>query len=559
MYSDSKGKTMKATTSNPGRIRTLENRVQNPNREGMNAWLRQWRQKLRYVSIFAVIPAIVTSQAQEASADQTKMPEERFAEQTAMLLKRLKVSCTKPGFLKRQDKYRFSSQKGSFDILSVLAGNDNCPGLAIPAGTYTATAPYIDTGNTIGANNTVDNSGCYSYYYAQSHGADHIYSFSLTAIGPNPQIQVQSTLEQPYIYILDGQMGDRCPLGTGRFANNCRADSLWPGSGGNATIGPNYMNSLPLNAPLHLFIDSAGGPTGGAYTLRIQDVTIAPAAVLPPTTDHDFDGDGRADVSVFRPSDSVWYLNRSQAGPEAVALGSATVKLVPGDYDSDGKTDVAVFKPSEGKWYLLLSRTATLSTISWGTSSDIPVPGNYYRYGNYYSANIFRPSDGTWWIRLSDKWHEVEHFGQNGDIPVGGDYDGDGLSDISVFRPSTGIWYIRSSRQFTIWYRQWGLATDKVVPADYDGDTKTDIAVYRPSEGIWYIANSGGNPAHSIVRFGASEDIPVPADYDGDGKADIAIFRPADGNWWINRSSAGLEVIHWGQNGDRPVPAALQN
>jgi hypothetical protein len=252
-------------------------------------------------------------------------------------------------------------------------------------------------------------------------------------------------------------------------------------------------------------------------------------------------------------------LNRSQAGPEAVALGSATVKLVPGDYDSDGKTDVAVFKPSEGKWYLLLSRTATLSTISWGTSSDIPVPGNYYRYGNYYSANIFRPSDGTWWIRLSDKWHEVEHFGQNGDIPVGGDYDGDGLWDISVFRPSTGIWYIRSSRQFTIWYRQWGLATDKVVPADYDGDTKTDIAVYRPSEGIWYIANSGGNPAHSIVRFGASEDIPVPADYDGDGKADIAIFRPADGNWWINRSSAGLEVIHWGQNGDRPVPAAFQN
>jgi hypothetical protein len=106
---------------------------------------------------------------------------------------------------------------------------------------------------------------------------------------------------------------------------------------------------------------------------------------------------------------------------------------------------------------------------------------------------------------------------------------------------------------------RFGLSTDKPVPADYDGDGASDIAVYRRSEGRWYIANSGGVPAYSSIQFGTAEDVPVPADYDGDGRADVSIFRPSDGTWWINRSTAGLVVIQWGQNGDRPVPAAFIN
>jgi subtilisin len=273
-------------------------------------------------------------------------------------------------------------------------------------------------------------------------------------------------------------------------------------------------------------------------------------------TVYDYDGDGKSDVSTFRPEDGVWYLNRSTAGVVGLQWGTSTDKLAPADYDGDAKTDVAVYRPSEGRWYIFNSSTSTFSSAIWGAATDIPTPSDYDNDGRADIA-IFRPSDGTWWLSRTTVGTIVYQFGTSGDHPVVGDYDGDGSADIAAFRPSTGVWYIFRSTLGPIGY-QFGVGTDKVAPSDYDGDGKTDIAVYRPSEGRWYIVNSA-SPTYPAYLFGASTDIPTPADYDGDGKADIAIFRPSDGNWWINRTTAGLIVQQFGQNGDRPTPNAFGN
>jgi len=67
----------------------------------------------------------------------------------------------------------------------------------------------------------------------------------------------------------------------------------------------------------------------------------------------------------------------------------------------------------------------------------------------------------------------------------------------------------------------WGASGDVPVTGDFDGDGKTDVATFRPSAGIWYILRSSdGTPQQ--VTWGASGDVPVTGDFDGDGKTDVA-------------------------------------
>lgn len=260
---------------------------------------------------------------------------------------------------------------------------------------------------------------------------------------------------------------------------------------------------------------------------------------------YDFDGDGKSDVSVFRPSDGNWYLLQSAAGFTGVHFGAAADQLASADYDGDGKTDLAVFRG--GTWYLLRSQAGFLA-VNFGLAGDIPQPADFTGDGKAELA-IFRPSDGGWYkLDLAGNSFTAVGFGQNGDRPVVGDFDGDGKADPAVYRG--GAWYILGSTQ-GFYGVTFGTATDKPVPADYDGDGKTDPAVFR--DGSWYLLTGTGG--FSAIQWGVAADLPAPADYDGDGKADVSVFR--DGNWYLLRTSAGYSNVSFGSLGDRPIPNSL--
>jgi len=298
--------------------------------------------------------------------------------------------------------------------------------------------------------------------------------------------------------------------------------------------------------------------TGSTYLVSVTSLKSVSA---------DFDSDGKADLTLYRPSTGVWWISQSTSNYTTYVSrtwGASTDIAVPGDYDGDGKADVAIFRPSTGAWWILKSSTNYTGYLlqTWGIATDIPVPGDYDGDGKTDMA-IFRPATGTWWILQSSSNYTAwlsRQWGASADIPVPADYDGDGKMDVAIFRPSTGTWWIlQSSTNYTTYVsHSWGANTDIPVHGDYDGDGKTDVAIFRPATGTWWILQSSSNYTTWLAQqWGAGDDTPVPADYDGDGKTDLAIFRPSTGTWWILQSSSNYTTWisqQWGESTDIPVP-----
>jgi hypothetical protein len=280
-----------------------------------------------------------------------------------------------------------------------------------------------------------------------------------------------------------------------------------------------------------------------------------------PPTSHapfDFDGDGKTDIGIFRPSGGEWWVNRSGDGQTlALVFGSSTDVIVPADYTGDGKADIAVFRPSSGEWYVLRSDDFSYFALPFGTNGDVPVPADYDADGKADFA-VFRPSSSTWFItQSSGAPTRIVPFGSTGDQPVVSDYDGDGKADIAIIRPaaSGAEWWIARSTTGPL-VMQFGESTDKAVQGDYTGDGKADIAIWRPSTGEWFVVRSD-DFSYYAFPFGTTGDVVAPGDYDGDGKFDVTVFRPSTATWYIARTTAGTQIVPFGANGDRPLPNAF--
>jgi glucan-binding YG repeat protein len=139
----------------------------------------------------------------------------------------------------------------------------------------------------------------------------------------------------------------------------------------------------------------------------------------------DYDGDGKADLAVYRGNtifpgaeNGVWYILQSSNNTLRVErFGLPTDKLVPADYDGDSKADIAVWRPSDGFWYYLNSSNQMFNAVQFGASGDKPTPADYDGDGKTDIA-VFRPSTGFWYLLRSTQGFAAQQFGLKDDIPI---------------------------------------------------------------------------------------------------------------------------------------------
>ncbi|HRI05067.1 MAG TPA: VCBS repeat-containing protein [Pyrinomonadaceae bacterium] len=242
-----------------------------------------------------------------------------------------------------------------------------------------------------------------------------------------------------------------------------------------------------------------------------------------------------------------------QLSKEYIYAGSRLLAVEDKNASAVPPADIAVWRPSSGYWYIKGGPGSTQTTVGWGSAGNIPVPGDYDGDGKTDFA-IFDPSTSQWWVfNSSDSSYGSITLGTTGDVTAKADYDGDGKTDRAVFRASNGNWYIYQSSTSTTVTKTLGTSGDKVAPADYDGDGKADPAVWRYGGTSQFHVLQSSNGSTVTTNLGsASTDMPVSADYDGDGKVDHALLG---GNvWTVKASSTGsTSTTTWQTSGDVPV------
>jgi hypothetical protein len=239
-------------------------------------------------------------------------------------------------------------------------------------------------------------------------------------------------------------------------------------------------------------------------------------------------------------------------------VGASSGQAIVED-DSVGGVD-----PDQGRWHLRGDLGVT--TFFYGNPGDFPILGDW-DCNSTQTPGMYRQDDGFVYLRNSNSQGVADirfFFGNPGDIPLAGDFNGDGCDTVSIYRPAESRVFIINelgedegglgAAEFDYYF---GNPGDKPFVGDFNGDKVETIGLHRESTGLVYFRNSHTQGvADNEFIYGDPGDRLVAGDWNRDGIDSPALFRPSNTTWYFrytNTQGVADESFVWGEASWLPV------
>ncbi len=234
---------------------------------------------------------------------------------------------------------------------------------------------------------------------------------------------------------------------------------------------------------------------------------------------------------------------------------------------------IGIFRPSSNIFHLRFSNTTSPADIAvvFGVSTDLPIAGDWNGDGRS-TIGVYRPSTGTFFLKSANTFDAPVAYtftfsgASPNSVPIAGDWDADGQAGVGLYNASTGQVLLRNalSTGFADYAMLFGMTGDLPVTGDWDGDGQDSFGIYRGD--TFYLTNQvcGNNcisSANHTFVLGNVGDVPFAGDWNGNGRDGAGVFRPTNGiTYFKNALTTGFAdiAIVYGIAGDKPVAGVWQ-
>ena len=258
-------------------------------------------------------------------------------------------------------------------------------------------------------------------------------------------------------------------------------------------------------------------------------------------------GDSATSDSFTYQADPVGGGSMSNAATVMLAIKARPPAIIDGQ--KTGLVD-----PASGRWYLYDALGVSLTSFYYGNPGDYPFLGDWDCTG-VETPGLYRQSDGYVYLRNSNTQGNADikfFFGNPGDVPIAGDFNGDGCDTVSIYRPSNQTFYIVNKlgsndgglgAADTLYV--FGNPGDKPFVGDFDGDGVETVGLHRETTGLVYFRNSHtqGNADAQFI-FGDPGDRLIAGDWNDDGKFSPALYRPSNTTMYFRYTNTQGNADH---------------